>query len=139
MPKLCKPTIEAIQFRMQAAERLNNIHDATARGVFDLKIFGITHPTKTGLFTVEDLLEELKLQNKKPTMTVPEIQKKVRALKVKLLELEDITALIKSIERNDLKGVKCDGAYLTACKRRKQILINHFEKIFGKEEQECIK
>jgi hypothetical protein len=59
MPKKCKPAIEAVIIRMRAAERLNNRRGGTYRKVFPLSIFGITNPTRTGEFTITDIIKEL--------------------------------------------------------------------------------
>ena len=67
MPKQCKPTREAVWTRIEAAERLNRINDATFhdnyRGdyIVPIEIFGIKHKIKKeGLFTIDDIIEELK-------------------------------------------------------------------------------
>lgn len=71
MAKLCKPNIKAICTRMAVAERLNNMRGVTyygggkSHGVFSMEVFGIKKPTRTGAFDLDELIQELKAQNKK--------------------------------------------------------------------------
>jgi hypothetical protein len=64
--KRCKPTYEAVMKRMRAAERLNNRNGGTyyggdkSNGVFPLEIFGINNPSRKGVFTMQDIINELK-------------------------------------------------------------------------------
>lgn len=136
MPKLCKPTVAGIVLRMRAAERLNNRNGGTYYGskgepaVFPIETFGVTNASRTGVFTFNQILDELKLQNKE-TMTITAIYKKVDALKARALELGDIHALIRLLEKEKAAGREVDENYLTNCKKREQKLITEFEKLFG--------
>jgi len=63
MPRQCKPTKEAINMRIDAHIRLLRMKDAWTGpdNIVPIEIFGIKHRIKQeGLFTMEDLLEELK-------------------------------------------------------------------------------
>lgn len=62
--KKCKPTEAAVVMRMRAAERLNNRNGGTyytnGGPVFPIELFGISNPSKSGAFTIKDIIEELK-------------------------------------------------------------------------------
>jgi hypothetical protein len=62
MPKQCKPTEEAINKRIDAYLRQLRIKDAfILDNIVPIEIFGIKHRIKKeGLFTIADILEELK-------------------------------------------------------------------------------
>jgi hypothetical protein len=62
MPKQCKPTEEAINMRIDAYLRQLRMNDAYApENIVPIEIFGIKHKIKQeGLFTMEDILNELK-------------------------------------------------------------------------------
>jgi len=62
MPKQCKPTEEAINKRIAAYVRQLRIKNAYApENIVPIEIFGIKHRIKKeGLFTMEDILNELK-------------------------------------------------------------------------------
>jgi len=65
--KPCKPTKEAILKRMVEAEKRNNKKGGTfygggkSHGIFPLEVFGIKSPTRTGSFTMDDIIHELKV------------------------------------------------------------------------------
>ena len=62
MPKQCKPTEEAINKRINAYLRQLQMQDAYnyPENVVPIEIFGIKHKIKKeGLFTIEDILNEL--------------------------------------------------------------------------------
>lgn len=64
MPRKCKPTEEAINMRINAHSRLLKMKDAYIypSNVFPIEIFGIKHRIKReGIFTMENIIEELKL------------------------------------------------------------------------------
>jgi|WetSurSiteA1Bulk_404760.scaffolds.fasta_scaffold60565_2 hypothetical protein len=63
MPKKCKPIKEAVFKRMMAAERLNNTKGGTYRGIFPMEIFGIKNASRTGEFTIDQIVEEIQNEN----------------------------------------------------------------------------
>lgn len=66
MPKLCKPTKEAILNRLYAVDRLNCIKHATRfypgneKGIVNSSVFGLKRTQKEGLLTIDDVINELK-------------------------------------------------------------------------------
>jgi hypothetical protein len=63
MPKQCKPTEEAVNKRIEAFLRQLRMKDAYnyPANVVPINIFGIKHRLKKeGIFTIEDILKELR-------------------------------------------------------------------------------
>ena len=63
MPKQCKPTTNAVNNRINAYLRQLRMNDAYnyPSNVVPIEIFGIKHRIKKeGIFTIEDIIEELK-------------------------------------------------------------------------------
>ncbi|NMC60071.1 MAG: hypothetical protein GYA51_11940 [Candidatus Methanofastidiosa archaeon] len=62
MPKQCKPTKEAVNMRIDAYLRQLRMQNAYfPENIVPIEIFGIKHRiNKEGLFTMEDIINELK-------------------------------------------------------------------------------
>jgi hypothetical protein len=67
MPKLCKPTKEAINNRLLAYHRHARIYNYSSFETPWVVIYGLENTKKTGLLDEDDLLEELKIANAKRT------------------------------------------------------------------------
>jgi hypothetical protein len=59
MTKKCKPTVEAILFRIEAVERHGRIHAYKPSDPLPIWVFGLPTTKKKGELTMDDLIKEL--------------------------------------------------------------------------------